>query len=796
MMAIRSLRKAPGLSITIVLLLGFGIGANTALFSLFRAILFQPIPGVKDPQRLVRIRRTQNGRSQGNQSYPDYVDFRDRSKTVEGLVADRLIPIRLSGPPAEIVDGAIVSGNYFHSLGAKAAAGRLLDAIDDRVPGGHPVVVISEAFWKRQLGADPRAVGHELNLNGAPFTVVGVVAAPFEGVEQGGHSAIWMPMTMVRQAMPRVPGYQLLTERRAGWLTWYGRLRPGISVKEAQKEWNLIGEQLDTAYPQSNHGRRFELHAHAAMTPDRRTELSALLRLLFGAVCLILAIACGNVANLMLTRGAERTREMAIRLALGAGRPALLRQLLSESLLLGVASGFAGLLLAPWMMGILSALWRQETPGISVLDWRVLAFTLAISLLCVILCGLAPAWLAASTNVVGAIKDGAAQTGRGRSKLQRAFVVAQVALSVAMVAASGLVLGSMRRIAGIQPGYQAHGVVMASMDLSLLGYTPERGTQFFADLLNHISGLPGVRSASLAKSSPAVDWSDRLTLTGLAVDRNVIAPRYFETLGIELVAGRDFTPADSARSAPVAIVSLALADRLWKGQNAVGRQLAIPADANRPASAMEVIGVAADSRYRSVLDRPPLLLYVPESQNYDSIARLMVRVNVPAGEFKERLRKAIQSVQPDLPVRTVNTMEEQIAQSLWERRAASTVLTFFGVLALALACAGIHGLVAHGAAQRTREIGIRMALGAARADVLRQVAGEAVWWTAAGIALGIPAAILARPAIAQFLYGAEGVSVLTFGGVAVLFVALALIATAAPARKAASIDPAMALRHD
>src|SRR5262245_12030015 len=224
MMAIRSLRKAPGLSITIVLLLGFGIGANTALFSLFRAILFQPIPGVKDPERLVRIRRTQNGRSQGNQSYPDYVDFRDRSKTVEGLVAERLIPIHLSGPPAEIVDGAIVSGNYFHSLGAKAAAGRLLSATDDRVPGGHPVVVISEAFWKRQLDADPRVMGRDLNLNGTPFTVVGVAAAPFEGVEQGGHPAIWMPMTMVRQAMPRVPGYRLLTDRRAGWLTWYGRL--------------------------------------------------------------------------------------------------------------------------------------------------------------------------------------------------------------------------------------------------------------------------------------------------------------------------------------------------------------------------------------------------------------------------------------------------------------------------------------------------------------------------------------------------------------------------------------------
>jgi putative ABC transport system permease protein len=794
MLALRSLRKNPGITITVILLLGFGIGANTALFSLFRAILWQPIPGVRDSDRLVRVRRTQNGRVQGNQSYPDYLDFRDQSKTVQGLIAERLIPLRLAGPPAEIVSGAIVTGNYFDSLGAKAVIGRLLHPDDDRVPGGHPVVAISEAFWRRQFGADPRAIGSTLNLNGFSFTVVGVAAAPFEGVEYGEHTAIWMPMTMVKQAMTRVRDYHWLSERRAGWLTWYGRLRPGVALTETRKEWDAIAVRLEQAYPQTNQGRRFEVNANAAMSPDQRAQLSGLLKLLFGAVVLILVIACGNVANLMLTSAAARTREMAIRLALGADRGALVRQLLTESLALGLASGAVGLLLAPWIMGILGKVWRQEMPAAGVLDWRVLTFTLAISFACVLLCGLAPAWAASGTDVAAAIKDAGPQGGRGRGRIQRVFVVAQVALSVALVITSALVLGSMRRIVGIDPGFQPRGIVMATMDLSLLGYSPERGTEFFTDLVNHVKTIPGVRAASLGKSSPAVDWSDRVTLANTQVDRNIIAPGYFGTLGIPLIAGRDFTPADRTGAPQVAIVSQALAGRLWPGQNAIGRQVALPIEGRAPAI-LEIIGVAADSRYRSVLDAPPLLLYSPLLQNYDSIARLMVAVDGPAAEFKEPLRRAIQRFNPELPVRTVNTMQEQIEQSLWQRRAAAAVLSFFGALALVLACTGIHGVVAYTVAQRTREIGIRMALGALRGDVLRHVAAHAVRLALMGIALGVPLAMWSRPAVAAFLYRAEGASVLTFIGVAVLFFLVAVAASAVPARRAASIDPAIALRH-
>jgi predicted permease len=808
MTPLRSLRKTRGLSITIVLLLGFGIGANTALFSLCRALLLRPIPGVRNSDELVRVRRTQYGRSQGNQSYPDYLDLRDQSRTVAGLVAERLVSLRLAGPAAQIVQGAVVTGNYFKVLGPSAAAGRLLGSEDDRVPGGHPVVVVSESFWRRQLAGDPQAVGAALNMNGYPFTIVGVVAAPFEGVDSGERTAIWMPVMMVNQAMPRSSGYRFLEERSAGWLTWYGRMRGGVTPAGVAREWNGIAARLEAQYPGTNNGRRWEIEAHASMDRDRRSSISRLVALLFAAVCLVLLIACGNVANLLLARAAGRAREMAIRLALGAGRAVLVRQLLTESLLLALAGGMLGLTLAPWMTAVLSKVWNQHLAF--VVDWQVLAFALAASLLCVLVCGLAPAWAASSTNVAGVLKDGTPGSGRGRGRLQRIFVVAQVALSVALVAAGALVLGSMRRIVSIPPGFEKN-VVMISMDVSLLGYTAYRGTQFFTDLARRVAALPGVRSVSLGKSSPAADWTDRVNVyrpgempaegsteepAAIRADRNTVAPSYFATLGIPLIAGRDFTAADREGSAPVAIVSQALAKRLWRGGNAIGRQVLMAADTRMAPRPLEVIGVAADAHYRTLLDEPPSVLYIPLSQNYDSISRLMVAVNGAPGDFKEPLRRAVQQFHPDLPVRSASTVQEQIDQSLWQRRAVADVLALFGVLALVLACTGIHGVVAHSTAQRAREIGIRMALGAKRGDVLREIAGRAVRMALVGIAIGIGLAAWAKPAVSGYLYRAEGVNAITFGAVAVLFVAIALLAAALPARRAASIDPSSALRME
>ena len=412
-----------------------------------------------------------------------------------------------------------------------------------------------------------------------------------------------------------------------------------------------------------------------------------------------------------------------------------------------------------------------------------------------------------------ALNAASPRTGGGRSRLRRAWVIAQVALSVALVAAGSMVLRSMQRIVAIDPGYQPDRVLMAAMDLSLLGYSQERGTECFLDLLDRLSRLPGVRSASLAKSTPAMDWSDRVELFrqgevpanvarfaslrgALTVNRNTIGPGYFRTLEIALIAGRDFTMGDRTGSRPVAIVSKSLAKMLWPGQDPLGTQLVVPVEGQTLLPApLEVIGVAADSRYRSVLDRPPPLLYVPLLQNYDSISRLMVAVDSSPSQFKGALGGAIQQANPDLPVR-ITTMREQLDLSLWRQRAAATLLAFFGLLAVGLACAGINGVVAYGAAQRSREMGIRMALGADRAHVLWQVVGQAVRLTAGGIALGLPLALWARPALAAFLYHASALEPVAFAGVPLLFVAIAVAASLRPARRAAGTDPAIALRQD
>ncbi|MGI8745802.1 MAG: ABC transporter permease [Bryobacteraceae bacterium] len=802
-LAARLLRKNAGLSAAIILLLGFGIGANAALFQLVYAILLRPIPGVQGSQDLIRIRRTDHGRIQGNQSYPDYLDFRDRVTTLQGLVAERLMPVRLPGPPAQLIPGAIVTGNYFQVLGVQPAAGRLLLPEDDRVPGEGAAVVISESFWQSQFARNPSAIGASLILNGYPFTVIGIAAAPFEGVEFGQPTSIWMPMAMVRHAMTRAPDYHWLTERRAGWLTWYGRLKPGVRLQNASAELSAIARRLETAHPDSNAGRGIQISDHPSMDPEQRASLRSLLGLLSIAVCLVLLIACGNAANLLLARTAARAREMAIRLAIGASRSDLFRQMLAESLLLGLAGGLLGLVLAPWIDPLLRRAWNPRAapvPSMGI-DLHLAAFTLGISLATAFLFGLAPAWAALRTEVGTALKQAAPQAGRRLSRLQRIWVIAQVTLSVALVATAFSVLESMHRILGIDPGYRPERILSATMDVSLLGYSPERGLQFFENLLARTRVLSGVHAATLGKSSPAVDWSDRVPVFRpggetaiVTVDRNIIAPDYFRTLSIPLIAGRDFTAADRSGAPAVAIVSRGLANRFWPGQNALGKRIMVPVE--RRTLPAQVIGVVADSRYRTLIAEPPLLLYSPLLQNYDSIARLIVAVDGDPAQFKARLRHLLAEAAPGLPVRAVSTMQEQIDLSLWERRSAAALLSLFGALALALACAGIYGVVAYAVARQSREIGIRMALGADRTNVVRTVLTGALRLTGIGILFGVPLALATRPLIASFLYGASATQPWTLAAVCALFLLVTLAASFMPARGAATVDPALVLRQD
>jgi len=801
----RSFRKTPGLVVTIVLLLALGIGANTALFSLLSDVLLRPVPGASSSAEFVRIRRTLNGKVQGNQSYPDYRDILEQTRTLDGLAAERLVPLLFNGSPAQIIPGAIVSGNYFQVLGVKAAAGRLLSPEDDRVPGGHPVVVVSEAYWRGRLGRDSGIVGRKLILNEHAFTVVGVAAAPFEGVEFGEATSIWLPMMMVREVMTRNPTYSWLTERRAGWLTFYGRLKPGITLRAVRADLDTIARRLELGYPESNAGRGFVASAHANMSPEQRASAMDLLILLSAAVCIVLLITCGNVACLLLARAAARAREMSIRLALGASRWDLMRQMLAESVLLGIGGGALGLAIAPQMLRLFQKSWGPaglSSSRASILDPQVLGFALGVSFFAVLLFGIAPAWMTATVDLSSALKASSPQTGRTRGWLQRGWVIAQVTLSVALVTGGSLVLRSMQKILAIDPGYRADRVVMASMDLSILGYSAERGTQFYLNLSERVSGLPGVQSVSLGKSSPAVDWSDRVVAfregeqqRAITTDMNIVAPAYFRTLGIPLAAGRDFNLADRGGAQAVAIASKTLANLLWPGENPIGKKIQV-VEGREAAVSLVVIGVAADSRYRSVLEQPSSLLYVPLTQNYDSIARLMVSVNGDPSSFKGALRQIIEQANPGLPIRTIDTLPEQVTRSLWRRRAALWLLTLFGALGLTLACAGVHGVVAYSTMQRTREIGIRMALGADRASVSGLVLRQALKLTGIGIALGLPIALWSQPLLASFLYGASSLEPSVLAAVPLLFGIIGAAASFGPARRASAIDPAITLRQE
>ncbi len=798
--AFRATRRSPGFLAAAALLLGCGTGGSSAVFSVMRQVLLAPIPGVSRSEELVRFRRAQGSKTQNNQSYPDYVDIRDGSRALDGVIAERTGSMLVGIEAPRMEASAIVTGNYFQVLGVRAAAGRLLSPNDDRTPGAHPVAVISEAYAKRQSGP---SVGRSIVLNHRTFTIVGVAAAPFGGVEYGQPVSIWIPMAMMRTFLTRQDNDALFSMRSAGWLTVYGRLARGVGLESAQAEAHTLASALAAQYRDTNRGRDFLLHDHAGMTPQARENLRTLLLLLFAAMGMVLVVACGNVAILMLARAATRAREDAIRLALGTGRWGLVAQAFWESLIVGVAGGVMGAIFAPWMRTGLRQIWKgPELVPASGPDGIGLLFIAAISAAAIVLFGTAPAWARTRTHPAAALRSGSAGAAHG-SGIQRVWVVSQVALSVALVAGGSLVWRSMQRILAIDPGFAAARVVSVGMDLSILEYTAEPGSRLFSRMLERAAAIPGVRSATLAKSSPAVDWSDRVEVgrTGddgapIPVPQNRIAPGYFRTLGIALLAGRDFSNTDTPLSGGVAIVSEALAGRLWPGANALGQWIVLPVQGEPMPAPLQVVGVAADARYGSVLEPPPPLLYIPLWQNYDSIARVMVAVDGPPAGFKVALLQAMRSVEPRLPFTAAATLEEELAAPMWRRRYAAWVLGFFGMLAVLLACAGIYGVTAYTTARRRREIGIRIALGGRPAQVLRAIMWQAVRLAGWGILVGLLLAYSARPLERAFLFESNGLEPIAYVGVPLLFAGLAVVASLMPARRAAATDPISALRQD
>jgi predicted permease len=805
--AARLLRRDPLFTMTAVLSLAIGIGANTTIFTIGHALLFRPPAAVADPGALVDIGTRTPGGGFGNSSYPNYLDVRRRATTLDGVYASGLFPRAMSFSGAgdsaatERVFGTPVTANYFSVLGATAAAGRLFDAEAMDRPGADPVVVLSHRFWTRRFDRDPSVIGRTIRLNRQPFTVIGVAAAGFQGpgVRAGD---LWMPLTTSGAASS-------LANRGAALFLVSGRLKPGVSIQQAAAEVDAIGRALVAEYPEENRGRGL-LVERLSPVPGARLPITIFLVLLLTIVALVLAIACANVAGVLLARAAARRTEIAVRLAMGAGRARLIRQLLAETLMLFALGGAAGLLIARVLTSVLVALLPSLPFPVSVslaLDGRALVFTTAVVLVSAVLSGLVPALQASKADVVSALKDDAQAPTRLR--LRHAFVIAQVAVSILLVVVAGLFVRALEAAGSGNPGFDPHGVELASIDLSVAGYTTTTGPRFAGALVDRVRALPDVQSASLALVLPGGFETQRRLLTVPGVDPpngerffdmdwNVVEPRYFATLRIPLAAGRDFTAADREGTQAVAIVGEGTARQFWPGEDAVGKfvvQTTIgPRGQITGTRPLQIVGVARDVKASSLIDGlARSMVYVPLQQQYVPMLTIVARTT-RGQRIADQLRAIVVSMSPDLPIVASQTLEEATALGLIPQRVVVSVAGGLGLIGALLAAIGIYGVTAYAVARRRREIGIRMALGARRADVVGMILRRGIRLTALGCAIGLLLAAGASRALMVFLFGVAPLDPMVFGGAAAFFAVIGLVACYLPARRATTLDPLVALR--
>lgn len=810
---IRMWGRNPFFTAITLLVLASGIAANTAVFSVVSAILLRPLPGIADPGRLVSLFRIQNGNTFDNMGYPDYRDFRDRNQSLLGLAAHGATALSFSyaGIPERLICNE-VTGNYFEVLGAQPAAGRLLVEADDAA------AVISYALWQRRFGGRSAAIGAAIDLNGNPFTIVGVAEKGFRGTVLAQPFDLWVPLRTQPRTWSRLSA-GIMENRSAGWLFLFGRLKPGASLRQADAEMKTMAAQLSSAYPLTNGKRTVGVVAGVGMYPDDRAEVSGLLGLLSGAVALLLAIACSNVAGMLMVRATGRTREIGIRLAVGASRSRLLRQLLTEGLMLALAAGGIGVLLARWVVQATMALTQGSAAALvrhsgADVDGTVLAFTLLASLATGLLCALLPAIQSLKVDLTRSLKSGLPGAGVRRTGLRSALVIAQVALSLVLLSGAGFLLRGLYRIVNAQPGFDSQHVAMAAVDLSLAQYSQEKGQAFFSDLLNKLNGMPGVVSASLAGTVPPTEWPGAVSIfhpgedppaevlqgrefeLGLRVNINHVGPNYFRTLGIPLLQGRDFTDRDSTGAPAVVIVSRKLAEKMWPGGNPIGKQISYPLWQGPRRPPFEVIGVAGDVKHLALTSDAPLLLYVPIFQEFGLRAWVVVRTASDPHAGIVEIQRALAATDKNVIASFAQTGPEHSSDSLWQQRLALIWIGAFSVMALLLAAVGLYAVIAQSVAQRTREVGIRLALGADRGSVVALVIKQGMLLSVAGISIGLPAAIGFNTLVRRYLEGIEGRGLVSLAAITVLFVFVMLAACWLPARRAARVDPMEALRSE
>jgi len=808
---VRMLLRSPGFTAVALLSLALGIGANTAIFSIVNVALLKPIP-VREPNRLVAVFTTDQ-RNPGNLplSHLNYKDLRDQNQVFTEMTALTFAQVNWSqGRGAEQIPLQVVAGNYFSLLGAPIAHGRAFHPDDDRQPT--PVIVISHGFWERSFGRDPAIVGKTLTLNRTPFTVVGVAAQGFTGTVLGANPSGWVPMSMHDVVQP---GFNWYEQRRGLFLFAFGRLRPDVTVDQAAANMRTLFASLEQAYPTENKGRS----AGAVSLLDARVNpqgqagapIVRLSMILMTVVGIVLLIACANIANLLLARATKRRREIAVRLALGAGRLRLIRQLLAESLVLSVIGGALGLLVSYWLLdGLVGADLELPLPvGDEVgIDRRVLFFTSLLAIATGVFFGLAPALQASRPDVLPVLKNEIVPTAtrhrgpRAYFSLRQLLVVAQVALSLVSLVAAGVFLESLRRSASTDTGFETTGVLVMNFNLGREGYSEERGHVFYEQAAEQVSALPGVQAAAVAQTPPLAggllrsvfpEGQDTTTRERILVQVNSVGVGYFEAIGIPLLRGRAFARTDTEGTPLVVVINETMAERFWPNDDALGKRFKFFGD-NQYTT---VVGIAKNSRYNAVAEDPTPYIYQPMLQNYTPQAVLLVRAASDAAGLASIVRQEIQRIDSTLSVFNVRTLEEQVADSLAPLRTNVVLMAAFGGLALLLASVGLYGVASYSVTQRTREIGVRMALGARRRTVLALILGQGVMLVAVGLVLGVVASLalmsLVPPALAP---NVDPQNPATLAITAAILSSVALIATSIPAHRAARLDPLRALKAE
>ena len=809
--AFRLLAKSPVFTAVAAISLALGIGANSAIFSLVNVAILKPIP-VEEPSTLASVFMTDE-RNPGNLplSHLNYKDLRDQNQVFSAMAAFTFAQVNWSnGNESEQIPTQLVSGNYFSLLGAQPFLGRGFLPDEDRSPTA--VAVVSYGFWERSLGADPAIVGRTLTLNRTPFTVVGIAPRGFTGTLLGGGPSLWTPMSMHDVLQPNFDWYE---QRRGLFLFTFGRLKPGIGVEQAAANMRTVFAQLEQSFPNDNKGRSAGARSllDARLNPDGNggAQVVQISMILMGVVGIVLLIACANIANLMLARANRRRKEIAIRLALGAARGRLVRQLLTESALLAVLGGTLGLLLAYWLVDALAATTLPLPLPVDdnlALDGRVVLFTTLLALATGVLFGLAPAVQASRPDVVPVLKNETVPSGSPRRgwlaifNLRQALVVSQVALSLISLVAAALFLRSLRDSQQIDTGFERRGVLIMTFNLGREGYTPERGQVFYQQIAERVIGLPGVRHAAVAQNPPLAggflrsvfpEGADTTTRDRILVQVNSVSTGYFDTVAIPLVRGRDFTASDTTGAPLVVVINQTMAERFWPGQDAVGKRFKFFGDTDFTT----VIGIAKNAKYNAVGEEPIPFIYQPLRQNYNPAATLHVRSEGDVAALAPAIRREVQQLDPTLSVFNIRTLADQVSTSLAPLRTNVILLTVFGSLALLLASIGLYGVASYSVNQRTREIGVRMALGARPSSVLRLVLGSGLLLVGLGLVLGLAGSLALTAAVPDGLLPNVRVrDPWTFVGTSLLLAAVAFVATFFPARRATKIDPLLALRTE